>query len=414
MKNKLHKILRWSEKYTQTDMVYLAKSGFWSNANFILVNIFSFFLSIAFARFLTKAEYGTYQFILSISSILVALTLTGMNTAVTQAVARGLEGSLKKSIPVQLKHNVIPFLVGLTLSIYYLVHGNITLGVGVLFISFLLPIYNTFNTYTAYLLGKRDFKTGFWFGQGVNIPYYSIMILSIYYIKDPLYLVLVNFGINTLLSIFFYYYTLHKYKPNREEDPATMRYGKELSLINVLGMASSQIDSLLVFHYIGAVELAVYTFATTLPERLTGLLKIITVAAFPQFAKQTRKELQPSIISKSLRLALLTFVFSLVYIIFAPLFFKILYPQYMGSVFYSQIYAMLLVIASLSSLPLAALTATKSKKELYIYNIITPITTIIIMILLMKFFGIWGLILSRGISNILNFIILLLLWKIQK
>ncbi|MGH7174938.1 MAG: hypothetical protein ACREGR_01095, partial [Minisyncoccia bacterium] len=88
------RFLRWSEKYTKTDMVYLAGAGFWSNLNFVIVSVFALLLSIAFANFLPKDVFGLYQYLLSLSALLTAITLASMNFAVSQSVARGFEGDL--------------------------------------------------------------------------------------------------------------------------------------------------------------------------------------------------------------------------------------------------------------------------------------------------------------------------------
>ena len=46
-RNSLIRLLRWSEKYTKTDMVYLAHTGFWSNLNAFFTAFLSLLLYIA-------------------------------------------------------------------------------------------------------------------------------------------------------------------------------------------------------------------------------------------------------------------------------------------------------------------------------------------------------------------------------
>src|SRR5262245_3218380 len=92
--------------YLHTDMVYVAKSTFWLNANFVISGFLSFAISIAFAHLLPKEAYGTYQFVLSLASFVTAFTLTGMNVAIIRAVSRGYEGGFVPSIRMQLKWSV--------------------------------------------------------------------------------------------------------------------------------------------------------------------------------------------------------------------------------------------------------------------------------------------------------------------
>ena len=121
-----------------------------------------------------------YQFLISISSILGAMTLTGMNAAVIQAVARGFEGVFKKSVETQIKFGIIPFVAGVIASLYYLLNGNHVLSVSILIMAIFLPFANALNTWGSFLSGKKDFKNSFVYSQIINIIYYAGMISCIF------------------------------------------------------------------------------------------------------------------------------------------------------------------------------------------------------------------------------------------
>ena len=93
MQNYLYRILRWSERYTRTDMVYLAKGGFWTGVKRVFGIPLGIGLSIALANLLTPEDFGVYKFVLAFAGIITAFSLTGMSTAVMQAVAQGYEGA---------------------------------------------------------------------------------------------------------------------------------------------------------------------------------------------------------------------------------------------------------------------------------------------------------------------------------
>jgi len=405
LKNKTVAILRWSEKYTKTDMVYLVSSSFWMNLNTIITTLFSFLLYIAFANLIPKEIYGQYQFLISISSIIGSLTLTGINVAITQAVARNKEGSFKKSILVQLRWGIVPFIFSLFLSAYYLLQNNESIAISVILIGILLPILNTFNTYSAFLTGKKDFKRAFFYGQILNFSYYPAMIISLFFIKNAFGLIAVNLLVNTTANIILYYLTIKFYKPNTEEDPETITFGKHLSLAGIFSATISQFDNILVFHFLGATSLAIYAFASNIPDRFSGIFKSISNAAFPKFSERSRAELDKEIFQKNKRFAFFIFSFFLIYILLAPFFFHIFFPQYLSSVKYSQAYAIILALGAMLYLPTTLLNATKSYKEIYKYNFINSIVNILLMSFGTFFFGIWGLILSKGISNIFNLIL---------
>src|SRR3989344_4033868 len=82
-------LLRSSEKYFKTDMVYLAKGGFWLVVGQLIVSGVSFGLSVAFANLLEPDVYGTYRYILTIFNFLAIPTLTGINVALREQLLKG-------------------------------------------------------------------------------------------------------------------------------------------------------------------------------------------------------------------------------------------------------------------------------------------------------------------------------------
>src|ERR1700704_3590941 len=176
LQERLNRVLRWSERYTKTDMVYLFTTGVWGNLGSLSISFFSFVLYVAFAHFLSKETYGTYQYLLSLAAIVGTFTLAGMNTAVTQAIARGYEGGFVKAMHLQMRWNLLPMFGTWAFSVYYFVHGNSTIGFGLLFIGLVTPLINTLNTGSAILGGKKDFRRGFLFNLYSNIPYYGALL----------------------------------------------------------------------------------------------------------------------------------------------------------------------------------------------------------------------------------------------
>ena len=87
-----------------------------------------------------------------------------------------------------------------------------------------------------------------------------------------------------------------------------------------------------------------------------------------------------------------------VYILLAPLFYKIFFPRYLDAAFLSQIFA-LSMLNTPPALIIGALTAHKKIKELYWFNIVSPFFQILILIVLTPFYGLTGLILARVIAR---------------
>ncbi|HTR18363.1 MAG TPA: oligosaccharide flippase family protein [Candidatus Paceibacterota bacterium] len=401
------RFLRWSERYTKTDMVYLAGAGFWSNLNFVIVSVFALLLSIAFANLLPKDVFGLYQYLLSLSALLTAITLAGMNNAVSQSVARGFEGDLRASVRIQLLWSIVPLAIGLVAALYYFLHGNGTLGAGLVVIALLSPLTNVYNTYNAFLQGKREFKRIFTYGTAVNLIYYASIFIGVFFFKDALVLVFINLASNALGTLFVYFRTLKSYKPNDKTDPQTIPFGAHLSAMNAFGTIVTQLDSILVFHFLGAVQLAVYSFASMIPERVGGIFKFVSVAALPKFSNQTREEVKRHIISKTLRAALAGAAMTLAYVILAPFFFHLLFPKYLDALPYTELYS-LIIITIASNLAFTALVSLRMQRELYVFNIISPIVLLALQVPLIIYFGIPGILAARVISNLINILLALL------
>lgn len=399
MRSVLLNILKKTEKYTKTDMIYVVKNSFWINTNTIIITILSFITSVLIANLLTKETYGIYQFILSIGLIINSLTLTGMNIAVTQAVARGFDGVLKSSIKLQLKLAFIPFLTGLLISIYYFLNNNKILSLGILLTSIIIPLTNALNTWSAYLNGKKDFKTLFSYNQIINFLYYGSLFFCIFIAKDAIYLVSITLIANLISNYIAYRFTNKKYKITGNEDGNALDYGIKLSISGILPTIAIHIDNLIIFHFLGAQNLAIYLFASNIPERFMNFLRPISNIALPKMATQKPEEIAKTMKDKIFRFLLLSSFFGIVYVIISPFVFNTIFKQYTDSIIYSQIYIISLVISTISSLPMTSLYATKSKK-VYILNIIHPIFSITVLYLFIYKFGIWGAIYGKILTNI--------------
>lgn len=401
LKERLIALLRWSERYTKTDMVYLASGTFWSNFSSGTVMVLAFVTSLFFAHFLTKDQYGIYQYVLAIAGLVSALTLTGMNSAVTRAVARGHEGELRHSVRFQLLAGIIPFMAGLGIAFWYLTHGNKELAVAFAWVAVFLPLSSAFNTWVAYLGGKKMFKVGSYYGLFNNIMAYVPILVVLLFVHNFLWVVCVNYFFAFISGLLIYRHMVRRYPPNDERDPETIPYGTHLSLMSILGTALGQLDSFLVFHFIGPTELAIYSFATLIPERLAGMLKFIPNIAFMKLAEKSEDEVRRNIVRKLLVLMGLVGICAACYALLAPIVFHIFFPQYSASIPLTQLYA--LSFFSLAPLYVqTALMAQRKTRQLYILNFVAPLIRASLMVVLMFYFGIYGLLWAQVLNNFVS------------
>lgn len=387
-KDWVYKSLRRGQKYTGTDNIYLAKGGFWLTFGQIVSLGASFLLALAFANLLTPAAYGNYKYIVSLFGILEIFSLIGMNSAVEQAVARNLEGSFYTVFKTKLKWAALGSLAAIGGAVYYWLSGNESFPIPLLISAIFLPLMNASRIYANFLGGRKLFNFQTKYGIITQIGFGAIIITALFLTKNLFWLITIYLISHTFLNYFFYLLTKYKFRPNKEEDPQTISYGFHLSVMGVISQVATYFDKILLFAFIGPAQLAIYSFAMLLPEQIQNVLGNISTLALPKLAPKSREEIKKSIMKKSLKLALLTGAVMVIYIIVAPYFFRIFFPQYLESVRYSQVF-----VLSFISVPAALLGTTfqakMMKKELYLIKI-APFVNIALYAAFIPFYGIWG------------------------
>ena len=415
LRNKIRCLLRQSEDFLKTDMVYLTKGGFWLSLGHGVAMLAGFFISIAFANLFPKESFGTYKFILSMVAMLGAFSLTGIGVAITQAVARGNGGSLRQGFRINLKWSIGIFLGGLALSIYYYVNGNPLLSFSFFLAGILSPITSSASLYGAHLLGKKDFRRSALYGMIHNIAPAGVLIFALYLYQSLPVIITVYFFIGALVSLFLYNQTLRAYRhENDKKDPELVSYSGHLSVMDIIGKIASLLDKVLIFHYLGAAPLAVYAFAIAPVEQLQGGKKILSTLIMPKLSGRSFEELQKSAPRKALLLTIYALGLAGIYVVLAPYFYKFFFPQYLDSVFYSQIYSLTLLAVS-GTMFNETLMAHKKKNEMYLHRTIVPVVQITLFLTLLPMFGLMGLVIThviiRSLASLLGYYLVMYPFK---
>ncbi|MFQ6049525.1 MAG: lipopolysaccharide biosynthesis protein [Candidatus Paceibacterales bacterium] len=419
IKQKIYNFLRWSQRYTGTDNIYLVTGGFWLTLGRIVSLGISFLLAIAYANFLDPLTFGNYKYILSLATILLVFSLPGMGLSLIQAVARGFEGGFYRILKLKIKYGILGSLVALSLAAYYFLKGNSFLPIPLLILGLLFPFFHAFRIYSQLLTGRKLFNVRFRYITSDKFISSLILILGLILLNkigastnfSLIFLITIYFLVPTIIALVFYYLIRKRFKPNKKEDPQTITYGKRLSFLGIIQAVSQRLDQILVFHYLGAAQVAIYAFTIFPVDEIRGFFDVISDLAFPKFSQQTKEELKKTFFRKVFRLLILGFIIMLIYILLAPFFYKILFPKYSESILYSQLFAISFLVAG-GSLPVAALDSQMATKKRYILTLFAKITMIGLMFVLVLFYGILGIIIGRMIAMFLSF--LLSLWLVKK
>ena len=412
VRQKLRSILHALGTYLKTDMIYLTKGGFWLTLNNVVTAPLVFITSIVFANRIPAYEYGVYKFLLSIMGILSITTLSGMGSILSQAVARGREGSLFLILKTKIRWGLFGSAASLVVSANYFIHHNTTLGVSFLIAAIFIPIMDSLNIYQDYLLGKklfRDSSVSYSISQLVAV---IVMIGTLFLTKNVIIIFGVYLSSWTLIRFGFFLRTIEKYPPNNETDPSTIPYGKRSSFIDFLATIIGSIDQAIIFHFLGAVELALFSFASAPVTQLVGLFKNIPALAMPKMAARPIQEIDSLLHKRILYAFLVAVALSGVYMLAAPFIYHLFFPKYIDSINLSRVFSLTLLFAIPQTILGPAVSSKVTSippKMLHLWNIPGFLSTVFLLATVQSI-GLISIIYARLILVASSFIVAYYLW----
>jgi O-antigen/teichoic acid export membrane protein len=401
LKLRLYNLLRWSEKYTKTDMVYLTSGGFWLTMGQVLMTGANFLTSIVFAYYLPKHAYGDYKYILSVFAIFSAFTLTGLNTAIVQSVARGYEGSLRQGVRLSMRWSVIASGGALIGATYYFFRGNSFLGISLIVVAATIPFVHSYGLYASYINGKKDFKRFSLYNFVDNIIPALCTFITLLLTHNILVLLCVYFISNTVMAYVLYKKTLTQFNPPDTIDPDLVSYSKKLSLLNVISIITAHLDKVIVYTSLGSIELAIYGFASAFPDQVRSLLKNLNTLMVPKFTEQSATGRVIDIKQKSIRLAIVIIGITILYILAAPLLYQVFFPKYPESIFFSRVLG-LTILSALAMIPSSLFVAQKREKELARAAVWGSVFQILIVVAGIHWGGLLGVCIARVLASYVN------------
>lgn len=404
LKERLLTLLRWSEKYTKTDMRYLFSGGSWLTLGHAVSVISTFALSILFANLLPKDIFGTYKYILSIAGILTIATLPGINTYLAQAVARGFERTIFPALRIKIMWGFLGAAIALIGTAYYFIRDNNVLSLSLFIVALFIPFMDSLSIYNTYLQSKKYFKESiFFFARNQILA--TIAIATALFFTDNIFIILSTyFGIWVFLRGITFHRVMKLYNPKGESDTQIASYGLHLSAISLFGIVAMHIDSLLIFQQLGAVEVALYAFALAPVEQVRGLYKNIAPLALPKLAKRTCREINALLGPRLILLFVMGLVSAILYVMLVPYLFKFLFPQYLDAIFFSQLLAGLIALGLPSAFFASVMQSKVSlmPRAWFYWGTAPYIVLIALLFVLIPMYGIVGVIIAKYASLIVG------------
>jgi len=356
-------------------------------------------MSVLFAHLLPKSEYGLYKLLLSTSAIIGSLTLTGMNTAVTQAIAAGNTGIYRKSVHYQMKWNIILSIIAAIVIIFIpAIRRGLPIVVLLIIIAgtVLLTAYNTFSSYYS---GTKQFVKVTISQITSTIIQTIISVIIAVTSKSGAMIVAGVFVVQSLVTYWYHRKVLRESTLSPEGDATeTIRYGKKLTFINFFKILADQADKIITYIILGPVALAIYSFAYALPDQMRGFFKIIPSLSLPYLSEKSEQRIRQVLFRYLLALFIILLFFACLYAFVAPVVYKILFAPYLESIPYSKMLGFVMVPIILC-LPLTSYLQARKKARLLAWsNGLQALLDIGGIVILGSKFGLWGVVYARGIS----------------
>lgn len=408
LKHRVTRFLRWSERFTKTDMVYLTSRAIWPLLGQIAASGVALILAAAFSRLLTKEAYGTYKFILSIPALFGILLLPGLTTSLTRSIAKGMDGDFAIVLSSKIKWATLFWLVGYVVSAYYLINGNFLIAAGILIVVTGTALGDVFGLHGTALAGRAMLKESTWLYLLERLLTLCLLLVVLYWTQNILLVLASTLVVGVIIKFFGFIIVKRSYLRNNHSEGGVLAYGKHLSFMGVFSSVVSNLDNLLAFHFLGAPALAIYAYATAIPDQLKGPILGMETIIFAKFAKHKEEDVKSNIGRKLMMSFLMFASIVIVYWIVAPYIFSFLFPQYTDAVMYSRLFSISL-LASAFFPASTLLSAHRKIKEQYISGILNALFQLGTMLWFITQWGLLGLIVSRVVSRFFG-ASLLLFW----
>jgi len=280
------------------------------------------------------------------------------------------------------------------------IQGNNLLGVSFILVALFLPFRGTFPIFAAFWNGKKRFDIQAKY-QVISAFLSALLIIPVIYFTNNVIIIIAVFLFAHTLFDWILYRKTEKQTINKEQDLNAILFGKHLTLMGGLKAIADYLDKIAIWHFLGAIPLAIYSFAKLPIQKVRELIPIAHLALPKLGENKIDESRKKGIISKFLRLFLITVPVAAILALIAPLIYQLFFPQYLESIVYFQALSIIIALSPFLLLE-ASLVSEMKKRALYAINIVTPLLKIILFLALIPYLGIWGIILAILASELLK------------
>ncbi len=253
--------------------------------------LFTFYL----ARTLGSAEYGRYDFALSIGYLAGVFFELGGNMILTKHIARGFYSSFRYALNIRF----VSIASAITITILVLLSFNLYSDnfINIIYALIGIAFSSLMNLYFSFFRGIRR----------MNFEAVVLIVQKIIFIAVCFFLLnygniassaLAAFGLSMVISYLLiqtiYLRERHKYKDTEENKIVLKDYLKDivtLALVEVFSIVYFRVTQIILENYHGVSAVGVYGASYKLIEVFTNIPGILMIVLFPGFAKLSKENI---------------------------------------------------------------------------------------------------------------------------
>lgn len=382
---------------------------FWSNLNQIVTTGCGLVGSVIFARFAKKELYGQYLFVLAIFGLFSIISIPGVRAVIFKAIAQGHDDVYSKATAFSFLWSLlgIPTLVAAGIFIY--LFKTKILGASLIGCAVFFPFMTSLQTWMVFLKGRSNFSQLTVYTSIQLLTNLLAVTMAIIFTRNLILILLAYFLTNAGFNI-FYHFKVANSPRNNELASGWKRQSYALTIMELSTIIFGRVDTILIGTLLPIDQVAIY-----------GLV-MKSVDVLFEIIRSTMEGIAPNLFqSKKITIRYFYKFFLLSFLI--PL---VLYPiiKYPILFLYSREYS---EVINLSKVYLAAipfyflnLVATyfmikyELNKEINISRIVSLIAVVLLYIILIPLYGIWGGVISSILYFVIQLFLNLFLLKIKK
>jgi O-antigen/teichoic acid export membrane protein len=397
----------------------LARDTIWLIILNIVQKSFGLITTYVLVRYLSTTAYGEYNFILTIMGLVVVTTLPSLDDAVMQSVSRGFVGTYKDSLKIKFLSSLVGTLILAGFGAWFFVQNSLDLAYGFFIVSVFFPFSYGFTQWKRLRIGQGNFgsvtKT-----DGLSSIITSLLIVGLVVaipetIIVPLIVLLL---IKALLDLWLTAIICREINGDNKAEEGSIRYGVRTSFFSIFGKSAMAVDKVMIFFFLSPASLAIYVAAEKLPELIKTLIKSLSAALAPRFAKQDHYTAR---VDNALKLfSLLTFIvlIGFTFTLMPAVMLLIFGEAYAESIPYGQALMCITAIGNIAPLKGRFFKSKLDTKSMRDFLISTSLIRVVASVVCIPLWGLNGAVLSyfiaRMSTNIAVYIIMKKRYPVKK